>query len=143
MINTYTKQATAIVSFILSMGQSFGVGIGGVVFQNQWDKHMKNAISSGSIPTQYILTYREAEQASDLIKPFPASVQVVYRTIMADVIDTLFIVIAAFAALALIASLVSKDLSLDRETRSAQQFKDNKKLEKVEEVGVMAVGEKI
>jgi hypothetical protein len=130
------------------MGQSFGVGIGGVVFQNQWNKHMNKAISSGSIPTEYILTYREAEQVPELIKPYhakpyPASVQVVYRTIMADVIDAVFIVIAAFAGLGLVASLVSKDLSLDRDTRSAQQFKEKNKIEKAEEVAVNCVGENI
>jgi hypothetical protein len=131
-----------MASFILSVGMSFGVGIGGVVFQNQWNKRIKEAISSGSIPSEYVLTYHQAEQASDLIKPFPASVQVVYRTIMANVIDTLFIVIAAFAGLALVASLVSKDLSLDRDTRSAQQFKEKKKIEKGGEMTITASEEK-
>ncbi|EPE33260.1 MFS general substrate transporter [Glarea lozoyensis ATCC 20868] len=122
--------ATALVSFVLSLGQSFGVGIGGVVFQNQWNKHTQKSILAGSIPPQYVLSYRQAEQAFELIKPFPPSVQVVYRIIMADVIDAIFIVIAAFAGLALLTSLVSRDLSLDRDTRSAQQFKEKRKSKK-------------
>ena len=119
-----------MVSFITSLGQAFGVGIGGVVFQNQWNKKIQEELSSGRLSPGYIISYREAEQAAERIKPFPADVQTRYRILMADVIDALFVVLAAFSAAALIVSLVSRNLSMDRETRSLQQFKEKKKVEK-------------
>jgi len=119
-----------MVSFITSLGQAFGVGIGGVVFQNQWNKKIQEELSSGRLSPGYIISYREAEQAAERIKPFPADVQTRYRILMADVIDALFVVLAAFSAAALIMSLVSRNLSMDRETRSLQQFKEKKKVEK-------------
>jgi hypothetical protein len=119
-----------MVSFITSLGQAFGVGIGGVVFQNQWNKKIQEKLSSGRLSPNYIISYREAEQAAERIKPFPAEVQATYRILMADVIDTLFLVLAAFSAAVLIVSLVSRNLSMDRETRSLQQFKEKKKVEK-------------
>ena len=119
-----------MVSFITSLGQAFGVGIGGVVFQNQWNKKIQEELSSGRLSLDYIISYREAEQAAERIRPFPADVQTTYRILMADVIDTLFVVLAAFSAAALIVSLVSRNLSMDRETRSLQQFKEKKKVEK-------------
>ena len=119
-----------MVSFITSLGQAFGVGIGGVVFQNQWNKKIQEELSSGRLSPGYIISYREAEQAAERIKPFPADAQMTYRILMADVIDTLFVVLAAFSAAALIVSLVSQNLSMDRETRSLQQFKEKKKVEK-------------
>jgi hypothetical protein len=119
-----------MVSFITSLGQAFGVGIGGVVFQNQWNKKIQEELSSGRLSPDYIISYREAEQAAERIKPFPADAQMTYRILMADVIDTLFVVLAAFSAAALIVSLVSRNLSMDRETRSLQQFKEKKKVEK-------------
>jgi hypothetical protein len=119
-----------MVSFITSLGQAFGVGIGGVVFQNQWNKKIQEELSLGRLSPDYIISYREAEQAAERIEPFPAGVQTTYRILMADVIDTLFLVLAAFSAAALIVSLVSRNLSMDRETRSLQQFKEKKKVEK-------------
>ena len=119
-----------MVSFITSLGQAFGVGIGGVVFQNQWNKKIQEELSLGRLFPDYIISYWEAEQAAERIKPFPAAVQTTYRILMADVIDTLFLVLAAFSAAALIVSLVSRNLSMDRETRSLQQFKEKEKAEK-------------
>jgi hypothetical protein len=118
-----------MISFITSLGQAFGVGIGGVVFQNQWNKHIDNKLSSDALSPEYIISYRESEQAAEIIESFPTNVQTTHRILMADVIDTLFIVMAAFSAAAFVMSLVSRNLSLDRETRSTRQFKEKKKVE--------------
>jgi hypothetical protein len=119
-----------MVSFITSLGEAFGVGIGGAVFQNQWNKYILQELSSGGLSPDYILSYREAEQAAELTKQFPGPVQTVYRIVMANVIDALFIVLAAFSAAAFTVSLTSRNLSMDRETRSVQQFKERVKVEK-------------
>jgi hypothetical protein len=124
--------ATAMASFMTSLGEAFGVGIGGVVFQNHWTTQIDNAISSKLISPEYVITYREAEQTSALMKAFPAAVQAVYKVITAKVIDTLFIVLATISAAAFVVSLISRNLSMDRETRSSQRFKERSKKKETE-----------
>ena len=126
------SQATAMISFMISLGQAFGVGISAVVFQNERKNHIHASLSTGSISPEYTFSYRRAEQAAELIKPFPEALQVLYRLIMADVINTLFIVLGAFSGLAFLASLGCRNLSMGPETRSVQQFKEKKKPEKIE-----------
>jgi hypothetical protein len=124
--------ATAMVSFIGSLGEAFGVGIGGVVFQNQWNRHVREQISGGNIPGEYIISYRQAEHVATLITGFPGPIQTIYRVVMADVIDSLFIVLAALSGIALIVSLGSRNLSLSRETKSTQQFQEKTKVQSIE-----------
>lgn len=124
--------ATAMVSFLGSLGEAFGVGIGGVLFQNQWNKHVHQQLSAGNISAEYIISYRQAEEVASLIEVFPEIIQRIYRVIMADVIDSLFILLAVFSAAALLVSLGSKNLSLSRETKSVQQFKEKSKAESIE-----------
>jgi hypothetical protein len=124
--------ATAMVSFIGSLGEAFGVGIGGVVFQNQWNRHVHEQLSAGNIPSEYVVSYRQAEHVATLMNRFPSPVQRIYRVIMADVIDTLFIVLAAISAAAFVVSLGSRNLSLSRETKSSQQFEVKVKVRNVE-----------
>lgn len=124
--------ATAMVSFIGSLGEAFGVGIGGVVFQNQWNKHIHQQLAAGNIQPEYIVSYRQAEHVATLISGFPGPVQRIYRIIMADVISSLFIVLAALSATALVVSLGSRNLSLSRETKSSQQFQEKVKIQTAE-----------
>jgi len=119
--------ATALISFCTSLGQAFGVGIGGVIFQNHWTAQLASAMQSHSFSPNEIITYREAEQTSQLIKNFPVEIQEIYRAIMANVIDTLFIVLATLSGVAFLVSLTSRNLSMDRETRSSQRFKEKRK----------------
>lgn len=124
--------ATAMVSFIGSLGEAFGVGIGGVVFQNEWNRHVHEQMSAGNIPAEYYVSYRQAEHVASLIQGFPGPVQTLYRVIMAGVINSLFIVLAALSGAALLVSLGSRNLSLSRETKSIQQFKEKVKVESPE-----------
>src|SRR5579859_7579643 len=41
--------ATSTFVFLRSFGQTFGVAIGGVIFQNQWDKNMAVLVANNSI----------------------------------------------------------------------------------------------
>jgi hypothetical protein len=124
--------ATAMVSFLGSLGSAFGVAIGGVVFQNQWTRHVHKHTLAGNIPSEYTIPSRQAEHVATLIKGFPSQVQMVYRVVMSDTIDALFIVLAAFSAAAFVVSLGSRNLSLSRETKSSQQFKEKVKVSKSE-----------
>jgi hypothetical protein len=124
--------ATAMVSFLGSLGEGFGVGIGGVLFQNQWNRHVHREVSSGNISQEYLISYRQAELVSSLIQDFPGPVKIFYRVIMADVIDSLFVMLAAFSAVTFLVSLGSRNLSLSRETKSVQQFREREKVESLE-----------
>ncbi|RDW95261.1 hypothetical protein BP5796_01024 [Coleophoma crateriformis] len=123
---------TALTTFTISLGEAFGVAIGGSIFQNTWDSRVASGHGAGLIPTSYILPHEEAEQAGSLIKGFPNDVQVVYRSIMSECINAIFIVLAVFAALAALGSFVSKNISLDRDSTSAQEFVELSKVEALE-----------
>lgn len=114
--------ATALVSFITSLGETFGVGIGGLIFQSEWEHIVAAAVSGNRLPKQYILSSNDAEQSAALIAAFPLKVQTVYRQIVAQVIDKLFIVLASLSSLAFLVSLIAKNVSLEKDTRSAQAF---------------------
>jgi hypothetical protein len=115
---------TALISFFSSLGQAFGVAIGGVVFQNVWDSRVAAAVTQGLLPAKYVLSSVEAEHAATIIIQYPIQVQKIYREISAKTTDSLFEVIAIFSGVALLGSLFSKNLSMDRESKSDQSFVD-------------------
>ncbi|KAF1997494.1 MFS general substrate transporter [Amniculicola lignicola CBS 123094] len=117
--------ATALISFITSIGQAFGVGVGGVIFQNLWSARINSAVSSNLIPKQYVLGPQEVEMAGSLIQAFPVEIQHVYTAIMAQVIDRFFVVLTIFSGVAFLVSLGVKDLGMTKETKSAQKFSEN------------------
>ena len=50
--------AAAIFTFIRSFGQTFGVAMGGVIFQNEFDKNIIR--QSRLVPAQYMVSGRDA-----------------------------------------------------------------------------------
>ena len=118
------SMATALISFTISLGQAFGVGLGGVIFQNQWDQRVAASVSDRQLPASYIIPSDKAEQAAAIITQFPTNVQILYRDIMAKVIDRLFLVLGAVSGFAFVVSLLAKDLSLTRDTEKPQSPPD-------------------
>ena len=114
--------ATALVSFITSLGEAFGVAVGGTIFQNQWQRLVDKAVIQDRLPKQYILNSNLAAQAASLMIEFPPEIQILYRDIMAQVIDQVFIVLASLSGFAFLVSLIAKNLSLKRESNSTQGF---------------------
>jgi hypothetical protein len=110
--------ATALISFGLSLGQCFGVAFGGTVYQNVWNLLVKRDVANGSIPKQYILIADVAEKAAHIIEKFPKKLRDTYRHIMAVSISRIWLVMIFVAATALLASFFSRDLSLDRDTKT-------------------------
>lgn len=104
---------TALVSFITSLGQAFGVGIG-LIFQSEWEHIVAAAVFRNRLPKQYILSSNDARQSAALIPAFTLEVQVVYGQIVAQVIDKLFIVLGPLSGLAFLVSLIAKNVSLER-----------------------------
>jgi len=83
-------------------------------------------IASKSLPLQYIISGNDVGRAWKLATTFPPSIQVIYRQITADSIDTLYILLTALAGGALLTSFFSEDLTLDRDGRGRQRFTDPK-----------------
>ncbi|KAB5566759.1 major facilitator superfamily domain-containing protein [Coniochaeta sp. 2T2.1] len=118
--------ATSVVVFLLSLGQTFGIGTGSAAIANQWQSLVDKAVA------QHNLLPSQAVQSGDLAKTlphlqvFPATVQAIYQDIVAESVSSLYIVLAALAGFGLLTSLAMKDVSLDKDGRQSQRFCDGK-----------------
>ncbi|TVY81133.1 Efflux pump FUS6, partial [Lachnellula suecica] len=119
--------ATATVTFFRSIGQAFGVAIGGTVFQNEFDKFLGKAVMKGTISSQFIVTGAEAAGAYGAIGYFPEAVIIAYRYIYADSLRTVWYVATGIAGAGLLVSLLVKNESMDRGNNAKQAFKVEKK----------------
>lgn len=126
--------ATSLIVFFRSLGQAFGVAVGGVIFQNQWDVEVARRIADGSIPLGYRVGSEEAEVAYGVIKAFPEVVQESYRWVYSDSLRTVWIVMTAISAVGFLASLVARDESLDTGGESRQGFQEGRDGLRAEEV---------
>ncbi|PGH12256.1 hypothetical protein AJ80_06770 [Polytolypa hystricis UAMH7299] len=115
--------ATTMQVFARSLGQAFGVAIGGVVFQNQFDHYVTRGLANGDIPPEYIVRGQAADAVYSVIaNTFPPHVQRVYQFVYADALRTMWYVLMAIAGVAAVISLASGNDSLDRDGRSRHQF---------------------
>jgi len=126
--------ATSTVTFFRSVGQAFGVAIGGTVFQNQFDRYLNQAVVAGTIPHELIVTGAQAAGAYSAIGKFPDTVQLAYRYIYADSLRIVWYVTTGIAAAGLIVSLLVRNESMDRGNNAKQAFRDDKKEKVLEAV---------
>ena len=130
--------ATATITLMRSIGQAFGVAIGGTIFQNQFDFYVHRAIKAGSIPQAMLVLGSQAAGAYDAIKLMPETVQVAYQYVYSDSLRVLWYVMTAIGGLGLIASLFSKNLSMNRSSKAKQSFKDAEKVGDSEGHGIIS-----
>ncbi|KAK9322008.1 major facilitator superfamily domain-containing protein [Lipomyces orientalis] len=114
--------ATSMEMFFRSLGQAFGVAIGGVIFQNQFDKLVTKAMNNGTIPLALVVPGAGADSAYMGIRRFPHSVQIAYQYVYADSLRIVWYVMTAIAGVGFFVSLAARNESLDRGTKSKQQF---------------------
>jgi len=126
--------ATSTVTFFRSVGQAFGVAIGGTVFQNQFDRFVARRLLDGSIPRQYVVTGAEAAGAYSVIATFPEEVIRSYRYIYADALRVVWYVTTGISGLGLVASLWVRNESMDRGSNAKQSFRDKREERKREVV---------
>ena len=122
--NANLAWAVAMFSFFRAFGQTIGVAIGGVIFQNEMKKHL--------------LTYPHfAARAAELAKDAAGLVQIIndmpagqdkydLRKAYAKSYRSINIVLCALAGVALIASLFLKSYDLDRALETEQGLKVKK-----------------
>ncbi|KAF2663020.1 MFS general substrate transporter [Lophiostoma macrostomum CBS 122681] len=123
--------ASNMFSFMRAFGQTVGVAIGGVIFQNQMKKKML---------TYPLLADKAAEYSNDaaglvqIIKAMPEGLmKTQLKDSYADSLKYIWIVMTVFAALALGLSLLTKAYPLDRALETEQGFKEKKRAKDVEE----------
>jgi hypothetical protein len=106
--------ATAMVSFFTNLGQSFGITISGAVVRNRWDVEVGRSLAQPTISPEFVIFSNHAERTATIIKRFPEGVRQVYMALMAHTIGLIWIVVASFADLALLATLGMENISLQK-----------------------------
>jgi hypothetical protein len=119
--------ATSTFVFIRSLGQTFGVALGGVIFQNQWDKNMVKLIASNSLPSSFQIHGNEAEGAILLLSQLPPDVLQTVKGLFSDSLRAVWIFFLPLAGIAFVASLFMRNHSLDKVLNSKQMFDDGRK----------------
>ncbi|KAJ5033962.1 hypothetical protein NUH16_005380 [Penicillium rubens] len=119
--------ATSIQVFTRSMGTAFGVGLGGVIFQNQWSKDVDSAVTAGRIPHELFVGSNVAETAYEVIRKFPEAVQEAYRGVYADSLATMWYVMMGLSVAGFLVSLVGRNDVISGGLAGKQNFKDERK----------------
>ncbi|KAL1856623.1 hypothetical protein Plec18170_003593 [Paecilomyces lecythidis] len=127
--------ATSVQVFMRSLGTAFGVGLGGVIFQNQWTKEVNSSIAAGRIPEQFVVKSNLAEIAYQLIKQFPAAVQREYEWVYARSLATMWYVMMGLSLAGFAVSLISRNDVVKGGLSGTQNFVDEKQASDVERKG--------
>jgi hypothetical protein len=92
------------------MGNAFGVGLGGTIVKNQWDKRVASA------PAAYHISSDALESSLEVINQnqWPSSVIEYYQEqeVLCDSIKVVWIFAAALGGLGLITTLLQRDIRL-------------------------------
>jgi hypothetical protein len=118
--------ATSTFVFLRSLGQTFGVALGGVIFQNQWDKNMAAAIATGDVPPAFQISGHQAEGAVLLLNQLPQALQETAKGLYSDSLRAVWIFFIPLAGVAFLASLFMRNYSLDKVLNSKQAFDEAK-----------------
>ncbi|KAI5799774.1 major facilitator superfamily domain-containing protein [Pyronema domesticum] len=119
--NEDTAIAVAMFSFLRAFGQSFGVAIGGIIFQNALVREFgKHEVLKG-------LGTQDAVALVQLIKALPHGLlrQTLVQT-YADALKILWATMTTFAGVGLFVSMGTKGLSLDRALVTDQGIREEK-----------------
>lgn len=138
--------AGAMYSFFRSFGQTFGVAIGGVIFQNRLKDTLLSS-SNAMLVANADDWARDASALVEIIKALPDDA--IKQEIVIAYVDSLRViweVMCALSGVMFILSLVfTKDISLDRELETDQGWRHERKApdeEKSDEKSNYSIGEK-
>jgi MFS family permease len=116
--------AAAFYSFLRVFGQSIGVAISGVIFQNQIKQKLLSYELLAPLADQY------SKDATALVGVIKGMADGIEKTQLikayADSLDTVWIVMTALSAVAFFASLWTKGYSLTQEHNTKQGFHEEK-----------------
>lgn len=117
--------AVTMFAFLRLFGQTIGVAIGGVIFQNQMQKKLLSYPLLAGNANEYS---RDASGLVQIIKGMPAG-EMKDQLLLSyvDALRYVWIVLTVLAFCALASNMLLKNLSLDREHVTEQGFVDGKK----------------
>jgi MFS family permease len=122
--------AANMFSFFRAFGQTLGVAIGGVVFQNQMKKKMLTFPLLASMADEYS---KDAAGLVEIIKSMPAGVmKEQLRESYTDALKYIWIVTTVLGAVSLMATLFIDEFNMDTEMNDEMGFKDKDKVQDVE-----------
>jgi hypothetical protein len=122
--------AANMFSFFRSFGQTLGVAIGGVIFQNQMKKRMLTYPLLAGLADEYS---RDAAGLVQIIKEMPASeMKEQLRESYTDALKYIWIVMLVLAALAMFGSWIIKAYDMNGAMDTERGFKDKSKVADVE-----------
>lgn len=120
--------AINIFTFFRSLGQTFGIAVGGTIFQNRFGREVQEF----NLPSTFHIRAQDAESAFAVLGTFPENVVMIYRQIYAKSLQTLWYTSVGVAGVALLTSLLVVSASLDRGMSSKQRFISKKGTRQVE-----------
>ena len=116
--------SAAFYSFIRVFGQSLGVAIGGVVFQNQIKQKLLSYELLAPLAGQY------SKDATALVSIIKGMEEGTMKTQLiqayADSLKTIWVVMCALSAVAMVASIFIKGYSLEQEHKTLQGFHEER-----------------
>ncbi|KAI0007586.1 MFS general substrate transporter [Xylariaceae sp. FL0662B] len=118
--------ATSVQVFARSLGTAFGVGLGGVIFQNEWTKIVQNNVEEKKIPESLAIPSSLAEIAYDMIKQFPEPIQEAYRWVYSDSLKTVWWVMMGLSIVGFLVSLTARNDEVRGGLSGSQNFQDKK-----------------
>jgi hypothetical protein len=122
--------AANMFSFFRAFGQTLGVAIGGVIFQNQMKKKMLTFPLLADVASEYS---RDAAGLVQIIKNMPAGeMKEQLRTSYTDALKYIWIVMTVLSALALFATMFIDEYSMDTALETEMGFKDKDKVKDIE-----------
>ncbi|OAL56109.1 MFS general substrate transporter [Pyrenochaeta sp. DS3sAY3a] len=122
--------AANMFSFFRAFGQTLGVAIGGVIFQNQMKKKMLTFPLLADLASEYS---QDAAGLVQIIKAMPAGdMKDQIKESYTDALKYIWIVMTVLSGVALFASFFVKSYSLNGELETEMGFKDKDKIQDVE-----------
>ena len=120
-INKDLAFAVALFSFFRTFGQAVGVAVGGVIFQNQLKKKLLTYPLLAPMANAYSSDASGLVQIIKQMQYGPARTQLIQS--YTDSLKSVWIVMCALAAVALLSSFLIKGFELDRALETEQGFK--------------------
>lgn len=119
--------ATSTQVFARSLGTAFGVGLGGVIFQNEWTKLISKDVAKGNIPEEMFIPSNLAETAYQVIREFPEPVQETYRWLYSNSLKTVWWVMMGLSLVGFLISLTARNDEIRGGLSGLQNFQEKKK----------------
>ncbi|KAF2426263.1 MFS general substrate transporter [Tothia fuscella] len=127
--NADLPSAAALYCFFRNFGQMLGVAVGGAIFQNKVKYNMSGYADLADKAVEYS---KDAAALVEVIRKMPPELVEVKHEINTSYVDSLrflWLVMCAFAVLALVVGTHTKEISLEKELETEQGWQGNARSE--------------